>query len=148
VRLLPGLLVPEAGPEPLPMGLSAVPSQPGARGVEEAAARRSGVTIRYFDGCPNWRTILRRVVDIARDLDAGLDVSLERIESDEDAERLRFVGSPTLLLDGQDPFEVEVPSVFGLSCRIYRTPQGPAGSPTREQLREVLLTYLEADPTT
>ncbi len=27
---------------------------------------------------------------------------------------------------------------FGLSCRMYSTPDGPAGSPTIDQLREKL----------
>lgn len=30
--------------------------------------------------------------------------ALERVETAEDAERLRFVGSPTILIDGRDPF--------------------------------------------
>jgi len=65
----------------------------------------------------------------------------------EEAERLRFVGSPTLLLDGQDPFAAQTAGSFGLSCRIYRTPEGPAGSPTTEQLREVLAAYLDGSST-
>src|SRR3546814_7368074 len=39
--------------------------------------------------------------------DEGLihvELALERVESPEDAERLRFVGSPTILIDGRDPF--------------------------------------------
>ena len=89
-----------------------------------------------------------RIRGISADL-AGHDVevSYERIESVEEAERLRFVGSPTLLLDGQDPFAEGTEGSFGLSCRIYRTPEGPAGSPTTEQLREVLAAYLDGDAT-
>jgi hypothetical protein len=29
---------------------------------------------------------------------------LERVETAEEAERLRFIGSPTLLMEGRDPF--------------------------------------------
>jgi hypothetical protein len=66
-------------------------------------------------------------------------VALERVETPEDAERLRFTGSPTILLDGEDPFAAEADGGFGLSCRVFSTPEGPAGSPTREQLAEVLV---------
>ncbi len=50
-----------------------------------------------------------------------------------------FHGSPIILIDGKDPFAgVVSPSV----CRvdIYQTPDGPAGAPTLDQLREVLTT--------
>jgi hypothetical protein len=62
---------------------------------------------------------------------------LERVETAEDAERTRFIGSPSILVDGRDPFGgAEGP--FGLTCRVYQTPEGLAGSPTPEQLREAL----------
>jgi hypothetical protein len=57
---------------------------------------------------------------------------LERVETAEDAERLRFIGSPTILVDGRDPF-AGVAAPFGLTCRVYRTPEGLAGSPTLDQ---------------
>lgn len=92
--------------------------------------------------------MLERANAVASDLGHGsLGVSLALVESDEDAERVRFVGSPTLLLDGRDPFEEEATGGYGLSCRIYRTPEGPAGSPTKEQLREVLAPYFAGDAT-
>ena len=68
---------------------------------------------------------------------AYLEPILERVETAEDAERLGFSGSPTLLIDGRDPFVRAEPS-FGLTCRVYQTPEGLAGSPTLEQLSAVL----------
>jgi hypothetical protein len=62
---------------------------------------------------------------------------LEQVATPEDAERLRFVGSPTVLVDGRDPFSGGG-GTFGLSCRVYQTPEGLAGSPTTEQLQSVL----------
>ena len=106
------------------------------------------MTLRFFDGCPHWRILDERIQDVSTELGRHhLEVSYERVESMEDAERLRFVGSPTLLLDGQDPFAEATAGSFGLSCRIYRTPEGPAGSPTTEQLREVLAAYLDGNST-
>ena len=97
------------------------------------------VTLQYFDGCPNWKTAdarVRQVLDATGWADVVVDH--EKVETPEDAERLGFVGSPTLLIDGRDPFSAPGTSV-GLSCRVYRTPDGLAGSPTVEQLMEVLL---------
>jgi hypothetical protein len=55
----------------------------------------------------------------------------------EDSERLECVGSPTLLIDGCDPLSAPGAPV-GLACRLYRTPDGLAGTPTMEQLMKVL----------
>jgi len=68
---------------------------------------------------------------------AGVEPILERVETAEDAERLRFIGSPTILLDGRDPF-ARAEATFGLTCRVYETPYGLAGSPTPEQVRAAL----------
>ena len=57
--------------------------------------------------------------------------------SAEEAEAVGFRGSPTVLVNGRDPFaESDVPG--GLSCRVFGTEAGPAGAPTVEQLVEVL----------
>ena len=106
--------------------------------MEEAAARSLRVTLRYFDGCPHWRLVYDRLRQVLRE--EGLpDVEpvLEKVETPEDAERLRFVGSPTILIEGRDPFG-DAEAAFGLSCRVYTTPDGLAGSPTPDQLRAAL----------
>jgi hypothetical protein len=48
-----------------------------------------------------------------------------------------FRGSPTVLVDGRDPF-ADRQAPVGLSCRVYSTPEGLAGAPTVAQLIEVL----------
>ena len=99
---------------------------------------RVEVTLRFFDGCPNWRTAdarLRQVLDGTGHRD--VIVSYEKVDTPEDAERLGFVGSPTVLIDGSDPFASPGVSV-GLACRVYATPEGLAGSPTLDRLTEVL----------
>ena len=59
------------------------------------------------------------------------------METPEEAERLAFIGSPTILVDGRDPFASgNEPSA--LACRVFTTPDGRAGCPTVEQLVEVL----------
>lgn len=96
------------------------------------------VTLRYFDGCPNWLTLdarLREVLDATGHTD--VEVDHEKVETPQDAERLAFVGSPTVLVDGHDPFLTPGAPV-GLACRIYPTPEGLRGSPTVAQLTEIL----------
>ena len=94
------------------------------------------ITLQYFDGCPNWEVLDHR---IAEALHGRTDASIirQRVGTTEEAVRLGFHGSPTILIDGIDPFADERTHV-GLACRMFRTPAGIAGSPTVEQLREAI----------
>ncbi len=89
----------------------------------------------YFDDCPNWKAAAARLDDIATR--RGLEVERRLVTTPEEAEAARFRGSPTILVDGEDPF-ASGDEPFGLACRVYQTPDGPAGSPTTEQLEAVL----------
>ena len=96
------------------------------------------ITIQYFDGCPHWKLADRRLTDVLQGLDGDkFTLEYQLIESPEMAERLRFRGSPTILIDGRDPFATGAEPI-GMSCRVFRTEQGVQGAPTEEQLREVL----------
>lgn len=94
------------------------------------------VTLQYFDDCPNWRTTESHLRRLAAER-GDVDLVLEHVGSTEAAERLEFHGSPSVLVDGVDPF-LGGGTAVGLSCRLYRTPEGLAGSPTVDQLRAVL----------
>lgn len=95
------------------------------------------VTLLYFDGCPNWRATARILDDISAEL--GLEVSKVLVADATDAAERRFRGSPTVLIDGVDPFADE-DGPIGFACRIYSTPQGLRGSPTADMLRAALTT--------
>lgn len=95
------------------------------------------MALLYFDGCPNWHEADRRLRPALAE--AGLDVipTYVSVTSPEDAERLRFRGSPAVLVDGRDPFAQESDPV-GLSCRVFRTLDGLSGAPTADQLVRAL----------
>lgn len=96
------------------------------------------LTLMYCDGCPNWNTADRNLrVALGEAGMTTAKVHHRRVESVEEAEALRFIGSPTVLIDGVDPFD-DIHASVGLSCRLYWTPGGLAGTPTIEQLRAAL----------
>ena len=96
---------------------------------------RVDVTLLFFDDCPNWRVADDRLRTLAREF-TGVTVTHHRVETADEAERVGFRGSPTILIDGVDPFATDSDPVGGLSCRVFATPDGTAGSPTLEQLRQ------------
>lgn len=96
------------------------------------------VELLYFDGCPNWTVADDRLAEALAVVGrADLVVHRRKVETVEEACAVAFAGSPTVLVDGCDPFATGDEKA-GLACRVYSTPQGMGGSPTVEQLIEVL----------
>lgn len=94
------------------------------------------VTLLYFDDCPNWQEADQHLRALAAE-HPEMVVKRRLVETVEDAEATRFHGSPSIAVDGVDPFADDDAPV-GLSCRMYQTADGAAGSPTLDQLREVI----------
>ena len=104
------------------------------------------IELLYFDGCPTYRSTeedLRRVL-VEEGVEA--EVELVKVNSDEEARRLRFAGSPTLRIDGRDPFPISERGERGLACRVYATPEGMKGTPTAAMIREALGSGSEEPP--
>lgn len=93
------------------------------------------IVLRYAPGCPNRDLAESRL----REALGGRDVpiALERVEAPDGTEPAGFPGSPTILVDGRDPFGGQR-AEGGPSCRLYRTEAGVEGAPSVAQLREVL----------
>jgi hypothetical protein len=66
-----------------------------------------------------------------------LEIQLHKVATPEEAARIGFGGSPTILFDGVDLFADASPGV-GYACRLYRTEAGTEGAPSLSQLTERL----------
>jgi Alkylmercury lyase len=88
-------------------------------------------------GCPNAPVLGDRLAAVV-DGRAGVLVSHRVISDEGEAARWGMRGSPTLLIDGVDPF-AEPGQRASLSCRLYRGDDGRAsGAPTVDQLRQAI----------
>ena len=101
------------------------------------------VEVLYFDGCPTYRMAEKMVRGVLAREEVEADVELVAVNTDEEARRLRFPGSPTIRVDGEDLFPVPDRAEYALGCRMYATPEGLKGSPTTEMLKEALSNFLE-----
>ena len=64
------------------------------------------IILQYFNGCPNWEVLDQRLAEVVNDR-SDVRVIRQLVETPEDAVRLGFHGSPTVLVDGIDPFADE-----------------------------------------
>jgi hypothetical protein len=94
------------------------------------------ITVLTVPDCPNGPVVRARIAEV---LD-GRAVEVEQIEVSDvaQAERLGMTGSPTVLVDGTDPFAVPG-AALSVSCRLYRGADGSVGgAPSVSELRAAL----------
>ncbi len=98
------------------------------------------VELLWWEGCPSHPQALDELKDVLRS--EGLDpegVQLREVESDEQAARERFPGSPTIRVDGADVLPPGEGEPFGLTCRIYRLRDGrPSPTPDPADVRDAI----------
>ncbi len=103
------------------------------------------VELLWWEGCPSWPTALEELKQVLRDegLDPGAVQTVE-VESDEQAARERFPGSPTIRIDGQDVVPANGQPV-SLTCRVYRLRDGrPSPTPDPAEVRDAVRGAREA----
>jgi hypothetical protein len=98
------------------------------------------VEILYFEGCPNHQGALDVVERVAGELRLQPAIELVEVADAEAAAQLRFLGSPTVRVDGRDVEPgAEDRSDFVLACRVYRSERGVAGQPDEQWIRAALV---------
>ena len=96
------------------------------------------VEILYFDGCPTYLEAKKALRGVLEEQGVDAAVELVAVNTDEEAQELRFAGSPTIRVDGEDLFPVPERAEYVLGCRMYATSEGLRGSPTSTMLSEAL----------
>jgi hypothetical protein len=97
------------------------------------------IELLYFDGCPNHEALLPRLREVVADTGVSANVHLRRITDDRVAVHERFLGSPTVRIDGRDVEpDAEYRTDYGMKCRLYRTTAGLSGQPPEKWLRAAL----------
>jgi hypothetical protein len=95
------------------------------------------IQVLYFEGCPNHAPTVALVKQVVATL--GMEVQIEEVEvaSPEEAVFKRFLGSPSVLVNGVDiDPQARQRTDYGLSYRIY---SGLSGLPSEDLLIAALL---------
>jgi hypothetical protein len=124
--------------------------------------RTPELELLWWEGCPSTQRALSELRDALTVLRLdGAEIRLREIRTDDEAVQARFIGSPTVLIDGDDVVQPDVrtdpaaaaapaedPTAssavpaddgFGLNCRVYRRRDGRISpTPDPQDLREAL----------
>jgi hypothetical protein len=96
------------------------------------------VSFLYYEDCPSHDLALERLGEVIAEEGLPAEVEVIKVESEEQAHDLRFVGSPTIRVDGQD---IDPPrdSPYALTCRAYRLEDDRISPiPSKDMIRRAL----------
>jgi hypothetical protein len=102
-------------------------------------ARRPRIELLYFAGCAHYEYARELVERAAADLGVEAQIELVEVPDVERAATLRFLGSPTVRIDGHDVEPgADERADFAFSCRLYRTGAGVSDLPEPSWIRDAL----------
>jgi hypothetical protein len=92
----------------------------------------------YFKGCPNVEPALNLLKEVLKEKGIEEEIEIIEVKSEEEAIKYRFLGSPTIQINGLD-IERERRNDFPtMGCRIYKTKNGYSGIPPKELIEKAI----------
>jgi hypothetical protein len=96
----------------------------------------------YIEGCPNRQTAVERITEAIKELGIAGEVLETAVDDAGAASALRFLGSPTIQINGVDAEPAARTSdQFGIMCRTYQDGPRREGVPSKGVIREALLEF-------
>ena len=105
------------------------------------------VSFLFYEDCPSHDLALERLREVLDEKGIDANVEVVKIQSEEQAQELRFVGSPTILINGQDIAPPPPDSRYALTCRAYRLEDGRISPlPSPDTIRRAIDAAEKAEP--
>ena len=103
------------------------------------------IEILVFDGCPNREPAEKLVSETVNEAGVDADIELVKVRDSEDAVAKRFLGSPSIRINGKD-IEVEENEFthYSMRCRVYRSGDRYSGVPPKDLLVSAVSDALES----
>src|SRR3954454_12111410 len=103
------------------------------------------VRFLFYEDCPSHELALERLRDVLAEEGIDADVEVLKVESEEQAQELRFVGSPTILVNDEDIDPPPPNSHYALTCRAYGLEDGRISPlPSWDMIRRAIDAAMEA----
>jgi hypothetical protein len=97
------------------------------------------IELLYWEGCPSYPEAKKLLEEVLTQRGIAAEVEMREVQTQDDAVKLAFPGSPTIRIEGRDVDPLGAESRPALTCRIYHLPDGRVSPlPSREQLEAAL----------
>jgi hypothetical protein len=97
------------------------------------------IELLYFKGCPCFTPALALLQQVLDEEGISAKVHTIPVESEALAVEVRFLGSPSIRVDGQDiERDARTATDFGMKCRIYDNDGNPGGVPAKGKILEAI----------
>jgi hypothetical protein len=97
------------------------------------------ITFLYDEDCPSHEDALARLHEVLVEEELDPELEVIRVETEEQAERLRFMGSPTIRVEGEDIVTPPEEAHYALGCRAYHLEDGRVSPlPSKSMIRLAL----------
>jgi hypothetical protein len=107
--------------------------------------RKMEIEILYFDGCPNYRATVSLVERLQKRFYLETEVKETEIKDLDAARAQRFLGSPTVRVNGVDVEpSARLSKDFGMMCRVYDSGGIRVGVPPEDLIRRAFEDAIEA----
>jgi hypothetical protein len=82
------------------------------------------ITFLYYEDCPSHDAALDRLRQVMAEEGIQTEIEIIKVETEEQAQRLRFIGSPTIRINGLDIDPPPPDAYYALTCRAYHLEDG------------------------
>jgi len=97
------------------------------------------IEILYTEGCPNLRSAVARIKQVLREENISAELFETSVSQESAARELRFLGSPTIRVNGLDVEpEARASREYGIMCRTYVVNGRRVGVPSCEMVRHAV----------
>lgn len=98
------------------------------------------IEVLFFSGCPSYEPTLELLNKILDEEGINLPIENINVNSKDLVQKHRFLGSPSIRVDGQDiEEEARSSNDFGQKCRIYNQDGVPSGIPSKILIKKAIL---------
>lgn len=93
----------------------------------------------WWEGCSSYSAAWQRLQQVLDELQVSAHLEQIEIKTAQDAERWKFLGSPTILINGKD-IDPDTPPAYRLTCRLYFSEDSQASPlPSETMIKQAIL---------
>lgn len=97
------------------------------------------IELLYFHGCHVYKIALENIKEVIKEKGLDTEVDLKEIKNDKQALKDKFLGSPTVRINGVDiDPEAKIINKYSMTCRLYLEDGAVNELPSKKMIRQAI----------